>query len=307
MALLGGNDVYNFDITPIDVRQSKYYINNLSPASAIGKWFFTSYFTTSYQDCSLSTLDGVTSQGWKAKVADANQFIGITLDGEPAVFYALQLEAVEGSYIKEYYLEYSVDGSKFIRVQNAFAVPSSVSNNMTTIYFTAIYAKSIRIQISKYQGWPAARLEFFYYDMIRFRKISNLKSQTYLQETINSNFVDRVDNQIYINQVYFFNPSAQCSIKEMCFTGLQLCEPRDVTELTLNFQDPSSYVTEFYLTYSVDGRSYNCYQNCKPFKITECQNSSYSMKLKGLRAQGVRVYPKNYKGSSKFCPTFFYN
>ena len=178
---------------------------------------------------------------------------------------------------------------------------------MTTIYFTAIYAQSIRIKISKFHGWPAARLEFFYYDMIRFRKISNLKSLTYLQETINSNFVDRVDNQIYINQVYFFDPSASCSIKEMCFTGLQLCEPRDVTDLTLTFEDPNNYVTEFYLTYSIDGRSYNCYQNCKKYTVDQCSSNSYSVKLDGLRAQGVRVYPTNYKGTPKFSPTFFYN
>ena len=48
MALLGGDDVYDFDITPIDVRQSKYYINNLSPASAIGKYFFSSYYGAGY-------------------------------------------------------------------------------------------------------------------------------------------------------------------------------------------------------------------------------------------------------------------
>jgi hypothetical protein len=56
MALLGGDDVYDFDITPIDVRQSKYYINNLSPASEIGQWFFSSSYSDKYLDCSISTL-----------------------------------------------------------------------------------------------------------------------------------------------------------------------------------------------------------------------------------------------------------
>ena len=99
MALLGGDDVYDFDITPIDVRQSKYYIDNLSPASAIGTYFFSSYYGSGYQDCSLSTLEGFVSKGWKAKIANQDQYIGVILTGEPATFYALQLEAVDASYI----------------------------------------------------------------------------------------------------------------------------------------------------------------------------------------------------------------
>lgn len=91
MVLLGDNDHYDFDITPIDVRQSKYYIDNLSPASALGKFFFSSYFNASYQDCTLSTLEGAIGKGWKSQIANYNQFIGITITGEPVTFYALQL------------------------------------------------------------------------------------------------------------------------------------------------------------------------------------------------------------------------
>ncbi len=42
--------------------------------------------------------------------------------------------------------------------------------------------------------------------MLRYRKIMNLKSLRYLREAIQTNFVDRVDNQLYINQKYFFDP-----------------------------------------------------------------------------------------------------
>ena len=70
MALLGGDDHYDFDITPIDVRQSKYYINNLSPSSAIGTFFFSSTYDATYKDCSLSTLEGATGKGWKAQLND---------------------------------------------------------------------------------------------------------------------------------------------------------------------------------------------------------------------------------------------
>ena len=306
MALLGGDDHYNFDINPIDVRQSKYYINNLSPASSIGSYFFSSSFDSTYQNPSLSTLEGC-GKGWKAQIADNNQYIGITITDTPVTFYAVQLEAVDASYITQFYIEYSVNGVDFIRVQNFFTVPATIAQNMTTIYFTGIYAQAIRIKISGYNKWPACTIDFFYYDMLRFRKISNLKSLTYLTDTINSNFVDRVDNQIYINQVYFFNPSAACLIQDTCFTGLQLCQNRDITAMTLTFSDPSCFVKTFYLTYSVDGRSYNCYQNCKVFSINQIKNSSFTMNFSDLKAQGVRIYPKSYQGKPTFSPTFFYN
>jgi hypothetical protein len=91
IGLLGQNDIYNFSITPIDVRQSKYYINNLSPGSEIGKFFFSSYFDASYQDCSLSTLSGATGKGWKSSAADSSQFIGLIVSDQPVTFYAVQL------------------------------------------------------------------------------------------------------------------------------------------------------------------------------------------------------------------------
>lgn len=89
--LLDGDNNYDFDITPIDVRESKYYINNLSPASEIGQFFFSSYFDESYQDCSLSNFEGQPSKGWIAKVADQNQFIGIQIRDTPVTFYAIQI------------------------------------------------------------------------------------------------------------------------------------------------------------------------------------------------------------------------
>ena len=176
---------------------------------------------------------------------------------------------------------------------------------MTTIYFTRIYAKAIRIRISKFQGWPAARIEFFYYDSLRFKKISNLKSLKYLQETINSNFVDRVNNQIYINQAYFFNPMAACTSKDLCFTGLQLCGKRNIKSLTLNFA-ANSTITSFYLTYSVDGRSYNCFNSCKTIQVPASATNSFDYNFDNFEAQGIRIYPQGFTGSGNFSPTFFY-
>ena len=303
--LLGVDDRYNFSITPIDVRQSKYYIDNLSPATAIGKYTFSSYFSSSYTDASLSSDDGTTGQGWKAKTADKHQWVGVDISEDPVTFYALQVENIGGYAIKQFYLEYSVDGEEFIRVEKPFEVHPKDSG-ITTIYFKGLYAKSIRIRVSEFEGWPACRIQFFYYDILRYRKISNLKSLKYLQETISSNFVDRVDNQLYINQAYFFNPAASCTSSEMCFTGLQLCEPHQITGLSLTLQSGS--LSEFYLTYSLDGRSYNCYNSCKKIKVDHMEGNHFKYQLeKALSAQGVRVYPTEKDGQLRFSPTFFYH
>jgi hypothetical protein len=157
------------------------------------------------------------SKGWKALTSEKGQYAGFKLNqGEdPVTFYALQLEFIEKSEIKSFYLEYTKDGVKWIRVDNRFIVDQHINsqspqylkeNGIITIYFTGIYAQAIRIVVDEYVGWPACRIEFFYYDLLRFRKISNLKSLRYLKEAIQSNYVDRLDNQLYINQRYFFNP-----------------------------------------------------------------------------------------------------
>ena len=78
--------------------------------------------------------------------------------------------------------------------------------------------------VKDYWVWPGTKIEFFYYDYLRYRKISNLKSLKYLKESIQSNFVDRIDNQLYINSRFFnFDPAKSCVDKDVCFTGLELC------------------------------------------------------------------------------------
>ena len=139
------------------------------------------------------------------------------------------------------------------------------AKNITTIYFVPIYAKSIRIVVKNFYGWPATKIEFFYYDKLRFQKISNLKSLRYLKESIRSNFVDRMDNQMYINQRIFFNPAKSCENKSVCFTGLELCQPRTVNSVKISTTEGA--LKSAYITYSIDGSSFNCFEKCRHFVI----------------------------------------
>lgn len=126
----------------------------------MGKILFSSFFNKEYIKADVGTDEtGVAfSQGWKSEHERPGEYIGFVIEeGEPVTFYALQLESVEGFYVKEFYLEYSIDGTNFIRVEKVFDGSHS-SKDLTTIYFTAIYAKAIRIVIKSYVGWPATKI-----------------------------------------------------------------------------------------------------------------------------------------------------
>ena len=57
LKLEGEDDEYDFEITPIDITKSKYYIDNLSPASKLGKSFYSSFYSKDYTDCRLESDD----------------------------------------------------------------------------------------------------------------------------------------------------------------------------------------------------------------------------------------------------------
>jgi hypothetical protein len=69
LQLEGNGDQYNFDITPIDITKSKYYIDNLSPISKLGLVFYSS-FLGNYTDCRLTSVnENLYPIGWKAQNA----------------------------------------------------------------------------------------------------------------------------------------------------------------------------------------------------------------------------------------------
>lgn len=157
LQLEGQDDEYDFEITPIDITKSKYYIDNLSPVSSLGKCFYSSYIIGYTDPRLISEEENLYPKGWKAEYSREGEYIGYNIDNEPATFYAIQIEGVDSYYITSFYLEYSVDGVNFIRIEKEFNCTESGSK-LTTIYFTAIYAKSIRIIVKSFVGWPAARI-----------------------------------------------------------------------------------------------------------------------------------------------------
>lgn len=148
--------------------------------------------------------------------------------------------------------------------------------------------------MKSFVGWPASRLEFYYYDLLRFKKISNLKSLKYLKESIQSNFVDRMDNQMYINQRAFFNPAKACQDKSVCFSGLELCQQRTVNTVTIGCTE--GLLKKVYITYSGDGVNFSCFEKCRHFILNDNLAENVLI-LNGLLAKNIRVYPVEWTGT----------
>lgn len=98
MKLLGTDDHYDFDIYPIDIRQSKYYIDNLSPVSALGQFIYSSAYDKTYLNPTLVFEDANFSNsnkanGWKSYYNQSGESVGFTLNANEnaLAFYALQL------------------------------------------------------------------------------------------------------------------------------------------------------------------------------------------------------------------------
>jgi len=72
MKLEGEDEQYDFDIYPMDITKSKYYIDNLSPVSELGQFIYSSAFSSDYINPRLTFDDNnfdnlnTKSNGWKA-------------------------------------------------------------------------------------------------------------------------------------------------------------------------------------------------------------------------------------------------
>ncbi len=99
---------------------------------------------------------------------------------------------------------------------------------------------------------------------------------------------------MYINQRFFFNPSKVCQDKSVCFTGLELCQERTINSLKIGITEGG--VKKIYITYSIDGQNFNCFENCRHLILNEKQNES-TLNLNGLLAKNLRVYPLEWTGS----------
>ena len=63
-------------------------------------------------------------------------------------------------------------------------------------------------------------------------------------------------------------------------------------------------VTKFYVTYSLDGETFNCFEKCREILV---ESLPYNLGLNGLLAKNVRVYPVEWKDIPKVHISYEYD
>lgn len=109
---------------------------------------------------------------------------------------------------------------------------------------------------------------------------------------------------MYINQRIFFNPAKSCENKSVCFTGLELCQQRTINSVKISTTD--GVLKKVYLTYSIDGANFNCFEKCRQFVLND-KLPENELILNGLSAKNLRIYPAEWTGSPNIKVVYDYS
>jgi hypothetical protein len=117
-------------------------------------------------------------------------------------------------------LEYlDVNTSSTFKRGKSYDLVCEAPNVVKTIYFTPVEAFAIRIKPRK--GLANIKIEF-YYNNKKYIAIEPLKNDTIIQQTIQQTV--EAAHQLLSNS---------CQDKDLCWFGLEICEPRNITGFTV--------------------------------------------------------------------------
>ena len=142
--------------------------------------------------------------------------------------------------MKRFALQYSEDGRKFIRV-GSFCLDTDYVRVVKTFYFEPVEAIIMRIVLL--EGQPNIKFEFYY--------SKNTTEVSVVDYSYEPQGTYAVVEEGFIGQN--FNPNASCGDKELCWMGLQLCEPKEIYGFVVENSSDDGQLLSVYLQYSVDG------------------------------------------------------
>ena len=101
-----------------------------------------------------------------------------------------------------------------------------------------------------------------------------------------------------------FHPKDDCIDKELCWMGVEVCEPREIKGFSINPNaDSIGAIETVVVKFSRDGVEFNCYADCK--EIFLHKSGSYLLDP-SVVATKLRVYPTKWTGSPSYSVTFNY-
>lgn len=96
------------------------------------------------------------------------------------------------------------------------------------------------------KGIPNIKFEF-YFSKKRVNQTKIDQTTTFIQEAVNDVVYDSLHGEV-------FKPSEGCIDKELCWMGLELCEPKEIYGFSLSHNNTSvGKINSVFLEYSVDG------------------------------------------------------
>lgn len=140
------------------VIKTQIKVNKFGLCSGEGKLIYSSLFNKTYRNYRVNN-----NVGWRSKSNDTKQWVGLEF---MELFNVSQVQiatADDGSYPTEFYVEYSEDANEFKRIPKKITLKKAPTKPIT-LEFTSVRAMAIRIAITKYIKWPAARFDFLYTD-----------------------------------------------------------------------------------------------------------------------------------------------
>jgi len=188
-------------------------------------------------------------------------------------------------------LEYlDVNTSTIFKKGNSYDLVCEAAGVVKTIYFTPVEAYAIRIKTRK--GLPNIKIEF-YYNNQQYKPVEVLKNDTIIKQTIQSTI--EAAHQLLSND---------CKDRELCWFGLEICEPRNVTGFVIqNDAGAKGTVTSVFVDYSVDGIEFTCYNECQAINVVDGV-VKFNKTVFGTK---VRVHISGYQGEPDIRVKFDYN
>lgn len=264
---------------------------NLDPAIYKGKAQIV-YSSCKGDKHSFQVDDNSVPEGWTCNSQKpTGQYIGIVLD-HLETFYAFDLKVLKGSSLKSFSLEYSEDGFNFKKVRDFEVSDKNIEGVVETYYFTPVFAKAMRLVVI--QGVPSFKFEFYYSNGENKYAVER---NTYISETTEEIIDDNIRGEI-------FHTQDSCIDKELCWMGLEVCEPREIKGFALEPKpDSKGEITSVVIKYSRDGVSFSCYANCSEVPLKK--SGAYVLDPTVV-ATKLRVYPAKWVGNPTYSVTFNY-